>query len=170
MIGKRLDGKAQGAYFDGDVNLITDNDVPWPGASTSENKTTADLQSPTAYTGIYSVWDVVESGAADIDGTADFWHFGANDDYPALKGPTGDGLTWKDFGYQLREGPILSPPDCESTSFEPDRCAIFGDAPLTLQWSAVDTSFWDLRPAGNHLRGVPGWGVPGHCCRNAVRR
>ncbi len=45
-------------------------------------KTTAQLQSPTGYTGLYANWNVDLDG----DGTADdSWDFGTSDQYPALK-------------------------------------------------------------------------------------
>ena len=46
------------------------------GISSSLGKTTAELQEPTGYTGIYSAWD-------DTDGDA--WDFGTGTEYPVLK-------------------------------------------------------------------------------------
>ena len=46
------------------------------GLPVSFGKTTAELQTPTGYTGIYSAWD-------DTDGDA--WDFGTSTEYPALK-------------------------------------------------------------------------------------
>ena len=108
----RLDGGVVHAVFDRDVNLTTASDKGYATSSDPTPQTTSNLQSPTGYTGIYIGWDVTETGGADTGNTVDFWHFGANDDYPALNGPTGDGLTWKDFGYQLREGPTLTRGSC----------------------------------------------------------
>ena len=45
------------------------------GSPVAQGKTTAELQSPTGYTGIYDGWENDD----------DFWHFGAGSQYPALK-------------------------------------------------------------------------------------
>ncbi len=145
VIGKRYRGTIWHPYFDGDVNLATASDELYPGTAAAAHNSTTALQSPTGYTGIYANWDVTESGGVDIGNTADFWHFGANDDYPALNGPTGDGLTWKDFGYQLREGPTLTAPVCMETRRVDGACPISGDA-LTLNWTPVDVSHWPSDP------------------------
>ena len=47
-----------------------------------EGKTTRELQSPTAYTGIYENWNLNLDGQA---GTDDPWDFGTGSQYPALK-------------------------------------------------------------------------------------
>ena len=44
-------------------------------------KTTAELKTPTAYTGIYSTWTGYKNGVADDDLP---WDFGASSDYPTL--------------------------------------------------------------------------------------
>ena len=71
-----------------------------------QGRTTAQLQSPTGYTGIYGGWDA-DLDNADGDnnaatGTDDFWHFGTGSQYPALKADLdGDGTpTWQEFGSQ----------------------------------------------------------------------
>ena len=47
-------------------------------------KTTAELQTPTGYTGIYANWDVDVDG----DGTSDDpWNFGSSTQYPVIKNP-----------------------------------------------------------------------------------
>ena len=51
--------------------------VGYGDASGAEGKTTAELQAPTSYTGIYATWDDTEAG--------DVWNFGTNRDYPTLK-------------------------------------------------------------------------------------
>ena len=58
-------------------------------------KTTAELQTPTGYTGIYADWD---EGAAG----ADAWDFGTASEYPVLNVDyNGDGVaTWREFGNQ----------------------------------------------------------------------
>ena len=50
--------------------------------------TTAELQAPTGYTGIYAVWDVdlsVITGDSADTSKADLWDFGTANQYPALK-------------------------------------------------------------------------------------
>ena len=67
-------------------------------------KTTAELQTPTGYNGIYADWNV----DLDADGTNDDpWHFGTSSEYPALKYDTdNDGTaTWEEFGAQPRTAP-----------------------------------------------------------------
>ena len=73
-----------------------------------EGKTTAELQAPTDYTGIYAAWRTDD----------DFWDFGASNQYPALKADiNGDGVaTWQEFGNQDRSPAPLPPiPDPEPT-------------------------------------------------------
>ena len=63
------------SYWDTQTTGITSDS----GAGTG--KTTAELQSPTSYTGIYANWDVDLNG----DGIGDApWYVGASDDYPRL--------------------------------------------------------------------------------------
>ena len=84
--------------------------------------TTAQLQAPTDDSGIYADWD------------ADQWHFGMTDEYPVLEvdfDGNGD-ATWQEFGYQLREGPVLT--------------VTFEAAGVTLSWTAVDNGHWDPAP------------------------
>ena len=71
-----------------------------------EGKTTAELQSPTGYAGIYSNWNA-DVDDADGDGNLatgadNFWDFGTGSQYPALKVDfDGDGTaTWQEFGKQ----------------------------------------------------------------------
>ena len=87
-------------------------------------QTTAQLQSPTNYSGMYADWNV------DLDGggTADApWDFGLSDEYPvlAVDFDGNEDVTWKEFGYQLRAGPTLM--------------ATPGAGEVALRWDAVDT-------------------------------
>ena len=95
---------------------------------------TAALQAPTDYSGIYRVWNL------DLDGDNapdDPWHFGTAAQYPVLSADlNGDGQArWQEFGYQLREGPMLS---ANSPA---------GQARVELSWTAVETSHWKPAPA-----------------------
>ncbi len=91
-------------------------------------KTAAELQSPTGHVGIYAKWDV--------NGSIDYWDFGAADEYPALKTDfDGEGTpSWQEFGYQLRQGPR-------------DAAITYADHANVLTWSAPDTSHWQSPPA-----------------------
>ena len=115
---------------------ITDSywDTTTSGRTTGfsgQAKTTAELQLPTAASGIYSTWNVDLDG----DGTANnLWDFGTNSQYPALRANF-DGVgtaTWQEFGYQLRAGPTLT---VSTDSRRP-----------VLTWTAVDASDWDSEP------------------------
>ena len=76
-----------------------------------EGKTTAELQAPTSYTGIYRGWSADLDNADGDDnsatGTDDFWDFGTNSQYPVLKVDfDGDGAaTWQEFGRQRPNSP-----------------------------------------------------------------
>ena len=81
------------------------------GSAGVEGKTTARLQSPTGYTGIYGGWKTDLDNADEDDnpatGTDDFWDFGTNSQYPVLKVDfDGDGApTWQEFGRQRPNSP-----------------------------------------------------------------
>ena len=95
-------------------------------------RTTAQLQSPVDYTGIYAQWNVDLDG----DGTNDDpWDFGMDDEYPVLAVDfDGDGdPTWQEFGYQLRAGPS-------------DLTAMAEASEVVLSWTAVTTDHWDPEP------------------------
>ena len=72
----------------------------------TEGRSTAELQSPTGYTGIYSNWntdvDDIDGDGNPATGADDFWDFGTSRQYPALKVDfDGDGVaTWQEFGKQ----------------------------------------------------------------------
>ena len=100
-----------------------------------QGRTTAQLQSPTGYAGIYSAWD------ADLDntdgddnsatGTDDFWDFGTSSQYPALKVDfDSDGTpTWQEFGGQR---PTPPPPPGAPTGLT---ATVQGPAQIDLSWS-----------------------------------
>ena len=80
-----------------------------------KGKTTAELQSPTGYAGIYSAWNIdVDNADGDLveaTGSDDPWDFGTAKQYPALKVDfDGDGeATWQEFGQQRGGQPVPSP-------------------------------------------------------------
>ena len=98
-------------------------------------KTTAQLQEPTDYTGIYDTWNDM-----DLDGDGNNnapWDFGEDDEYPVLLVDfDGDETaTWQEFGYQFRESMVL-------TATMP----LEGVARVDLAWTEVAVDHWDPEP------------------------
>ncbi len=94
-------------------------------------RTTAQLQAPRGYSGIYATWNL----DLDDDGTnEDAWDFGTSAEYPVLfLDFNGDGdETWQEFGHQLRAGPALT--------------ATGGEGLVVLNWAALDESPWTPPP------------------------
>ncbi len=97
-------GVISASYFDTQTSGQTAA-VGTGAVSGAQGKTTAELQTPTAYgmsESIYAGWNL------DIDGDSindNPWHFGTSDQYPALQADfNGDErATWQEFGYQLRQ-------------------------------------------------------------------
>ena len=77
-VAARRDYGASFSYWDTAASGVADD----PDSVSQEGKTTAQLQTPMGYTGIYADWDVNVDGAAGPD---DPWNFGAATDYPVLK-------------------------------------------------------------------------------------
>ena len=88
-------------------NSYWDTDTSGPTTvSYGRGQTTANLQAPTDYTGIYRKWN----RDLDGDGMNDApWDFGTSSQYPALSVDTNGvgGATWQEFGQQIRAGPAL---------------------------------------------------------------
>ncbi len=106
-------------------------DTSTSGQTTGSGRTTAQLQAPTSYSGIYQTWNV----DLDSDSVSDNpWDFGTAAHYPALAVDfDGNGeATWQEFGHQLRSGPVLT--------------AIAGPAQVALSWTPVDVSVWTSAP------------------------
>ena len=107
--GPRQQQSASG-YWDTETSGLTYQGRP---ASTPEGKSTAELQSPTGYTGIYSDWntdvDDADGDGNPATGADDFWDFGTSSQYPALKVDfDGDGTaTWEEFGGQRASVPFV---------------------------------------------------------------
>ena len=106
LVGSNIVATVTNSYFDHEASNR-------PVADTY-SKTTADLQTPTAYgtaMEIYATWNVdVDNADADDDiatGTDDPWNFGTASQYPAIKGDlNGDDLaTAYEFGVQGRDAP-----------------------------------------------------------------
>ena len=110
LVGWHTSGAYSDTYWDtqtsGQTNAFERGD-----AENVQGKTTAELQSPTGYTGIYQTWNA-DLDDADADGNAatgadDSWHFGTSSQYPVLKVDfDGDGAaTWEEFGHQRTTSP-----------------------------------------------------------------
>ena len=83
-----FDGGITDSYWDTQASGLRSGVGRGPSEGV-EGKTTAELQSPTGYTGIYHDWNA-DLDNADVDGirgtgTDDYWRFGAIRQYPALK-------------------------------------------------------------------------------------
>ena len=94
-------GTANAAWFNSETVVNTVRDA-------AQGKTTAELQTPTDYTGIYANWDVDIDG---VSGNDNPWDFGTSSQYPILKADRdGDGTaTWQEFGDQGRPLPPDAP-------------------------------------------------------------
>ncbi|MYD97727.1 MAG: hypothetical protein F4X98_10120 [Gammaproteobacteria bacterium] len=109
-----------------DNGTLETDEIRSPGVG---GMTTAELQTPTAYTEIYRDWY-----RTDVFPTGDAWHFGSSSQYPALRADIdGDGTaTWQEFGTQIRERPQLT--------------IAANDGQATLSWTAVNDDHWTPRP------------------------
>ena len=99
-----------------------------------QGQSTAALQSPTDYAGLYAEWNVDVDGDGSVDAP---WHFGTDAQYPALSfDMDGDGqATWQEAGRQLRSGPaVTAQPAAEPTQ-------------VVLTWAPVDGTAWTPSPA-----------------------
>ena len=100
-------------------------------------RSTAELQAPTGYEGIYGKWNV-DLGGRYGDGEPDQpWDFGTATQYPVLSVDlNGDGgATWQEFGYQFRTRLSLSATTAD------------GQAQVNLSWDAADVSPWNPAPS-----------------------
>ena len=112
----------QGGNVGGLVGLSRDGDTVIGGywdiqtsaqrtSAAGEGKTTAELQSPTGYTGVYAAWRIdLDNADQDFDqstGVDDVWDFGTSSQYPAVKADfNGDSVaTWQEFGNQRPQSP-----------------------------------------------------------------
>ena len=86
--------KSGGLIGNADLSGVTVANSYWDTQISGKNnsaggagKTTAQLQTPTGYTGIYAAWDNLDvdgDGTADPEDTNAFWYFGGSNDYPRL--------------------------------------------------------------------------------------
>ena len=100
-------------------------------------KTTAELQSPADYTGIYETWNVELGDSPFGDGEPDDpWDFGSTAQYPVLSLDLNDdnSATWQEFGFQVR------------TSLTLTASTMANQTQVVLSWNAVSTSSWSPAP------------------------
>ena len=113
-----------------------------------QGRTTAQLQSPIGYTGIYSTWNADLDNADGDDnsatGTDDFWDLGTSSQYPALKVDfDGNGSpTWQEFGGQ-RPTPTLPPGAPTAMAHGPTQIGLSWSAPSDHGGAPVTA--YDLR-------------------------
>ena len=127
LIGGGLSGPAITlSYFDGDTSgrvfgighKDSDDDNVLDSGETNSlpGRTTAELQTPTAYAGIYAGWNV---DVDNVSGADDPWDFGTATQYPALRVDfDGNGVAtpWE-FGGQGRAVPANTPPSFGQPSY-----------------------------------------------------
>ena len=101
-------------------------------------KTTAELQTPTDYTGIYEAWNVELGSSPFGDGELDDpWDFGTTAQYLVLSLDLNDDnrATWEEFGYQVRSSVTLTAATPAS------------QAQVVLSWTAISIpSSWSPAP------------------------
>ena len=112
-------------------DITTSGFIPGSATPRGDGRTTAELQAPTGYSGLYETWNLDLDGDGGAD---DPWDFGTAGQYPALTADLdGDGrATWQEFGHQLRASPTLT--------------ATTAGRGVELAWTAVDTSAWTPAP------------------------
>ena len=113
------DNEINASYWDSTTSGITGG------------RSTAALQAPRGYSGIYGTWNLDVDGDRRAD---DPWDFGTSSQYPALAVDfDGDGdKTWQEFGHQLRAGPTVT--------------TEAGREQVIVTWAAVDAGSWSPRP------------------------
>ena len=77
-------GTITASYWDTGTTGVIDD----PDDNSPEGKTTAELQAPTAYTGIYAAWNIDVDGntsTGDVTGRDNPWAFGTSSQYPVLR-------------------------------------------------------------------------------------
>ena len=101
-------------------------------------KTTAELQTPTDYIGIYETWNVELGDSLFGDGEPDDpWDFGTTAEYPVLSLDLNDDnrATWQEFGYQVGSSLTLTAATTAS------------QAQVVLDWTAISIpSSWSPAP------------------------
>ena len=154
LVGSGRFAKAQSAYWDLETSGVRvgvgEDDANDDGVIDGSErlrlgvggKTTAELQTPTDYTGIYEAWNVELGDPIFDDGELDDpWDFGTTAQYPILSLDLNDDdrATWQEFGYQVRDGLTLTATTMES------------QAQVVLSWTAISIpSSWSPAPDVNY--------------------
>ena len=105
LLGENGGGTVSNSYWNTQTSGQTES-VGYGASTGIEGKTTTELQQPTGYTGIYGNWNIdldnVDGDDDTTTGVDDFWDFGIDSQYPALKVDfNNDGTpTWEEFGDQ----------------------------------------------------------------------
>ena len=125
LVGRDEGGDITASYWDRTTSGLSFGSV-------GEAKSTAQLQAPRDYSGIYQTWNL------DLGGNDDPWDFGTSSQYPVLSLDTNGigGATWQELGYQLRSGPPLTV--TSSLPAEPPQ--------VTLSWIGVSAGHWNPVP------------------------
>ena len=130
LIGLFEGGSINASYWDTQTSGHATGVLPF-------GRTTAQLQSPRSYSGIYGSWNLDINGDSVND---DPWDFGTSSQYPALRADrNGDGdATWEEFGHQLRSGPTLTATPTTNA----------GQSQVELEWTEVPlSSEWTPAPS-----------------------
>ena len=110
-----------------DNGALDGDEIRTPGVG---GMTTAALQTPTGYEGIYRDWQ----RTPDDPPPHDAWHFGTAHQYPALKADHNDDgtATWQEFGNQIRDRSELT--------------IATANGQATLSWTPVTGDYWTPPP------------------------
>ena len=131
-------GTITASYYDLEVSGQADAVGKTRGSGTSEarGESTAALQSPTGYTGIYADWNLDLDGDGNAD---DPWDFGTASQYPALKADSNgdDTATWQEFGHQVRRPLTLT--------------ASVSGLQATLNWDDITETAWSGTPQVSYV-------------------
>ena len=134
LIGLFEGGSINASYWDKQTSGHATGVLPF-------GRTTAQLQSPRSYSGIYGSWNLDINGDSVND---DPWDFGTSGQYPALRADrNGDGdATWEEFGHQLRSGPTLTATATTNA----------GQSQVELEWTEVPlSSEWTPAPSLSYI-------------------
>ena len=118
-------------------------------------KSTAELQTPTDYTGIYEAWNVELGSSPFGDGESDDpWDFGTTTQYPVLSLDLNDDnrATWEEFGYQVRSSVTLT---AATTASQAQVILSWTSISIPSSWSpAPDVSYTLYRDDGTTIEAI----------------
>ena len=118
-------------------------------------KSTAEMQTPTDYTGIYETWNVVLGDSPFSDREPDDpWDFGTTAQYPVLSLDLNDDnqTTWEEFGYQVRSSLTLT---AATTANQAQVVLSWTSISIPSSWSpAPDVSYTLYRDDGTSIEAI----------------